>query len=58
MRRVAALALVMAVVAGCTQEPSPPPRDPRRPPIVVASFDFPESEILAELYGQALRGRG
>jgi osmoprotectant transport system substrate-binding protein len=58
MRRVAALALVMAIVAGCTQEPAPPPRDPRRPPIVVASFDFPESEILAELYGQALRGRG
>jgi osmoprotectant transport system substrate-binding protein len=58
MRRVAALALVMAIVAGCTQEPAPPPPDPRRPPIVVASFDFPESEILAELYGQALRGRG
>ena len=58
MRRVAALALVMAIVAGCTPEPAPPPPDPRRPPIVVASFDFPESEILAELYGQALRGRG
>jgi osmoprotectant transport system substrate-binding protein len=57
MRRVAALALVMAVVAGCTRE-APPPRDPRRPPVVVASFDFPESEILAELYGQALRRHG
>jgi len=58
MRRVAALALVMAVVAGCTREPAPPPQDPRRPSVVVASFDFPESEILAELYGQALRARG
>jgi len=65
MRRVAvpvvptlALALVMAVVAGCSREPAPPPQDPRRPSIVVASFDFPESEILAELYGQALRARG
>ncbi len=65
MRRVAvpvmptlALALVMAVVAGCSREPEPPPQDPRRPSIVVASFNFPESEILAELYGQALRARG
>jgi osmoprotectant transport system substrate-binding protein len=58
MRRVAVLALAVAVVAGCSPEPAPPPQDPRRPPIVVASFDFPESEILAELYGQALRRRG
>jgi len=65
MRRVAvpvmptlALALVVGVVAGCSREPAPPPQDPRRPSIVVASFDFPESEILAELYGQALRARG
>jgi osmoprotectant transport system substrate-binding protein len=50
--------LVGALVAGCSREPAPPPQDPRRPTIVVASFDFPESEILAELYGQALRGRG
>ena len=26
-----ALALVTAVVAGCTREPAPPPQDPRRP---------------------------
>ena len=58
MRRVAVLALVVAVVTGCTRAPAPPPRDPRRPAVVVASFDFPESEILAELYGQALRQRG
>jgi osmoprotectant transport system substrate-binding protein len=50
--------LVGVLVAGCSRDPGPPPRDPRRPPILVASFDFPESEILAELYGQALRGRG
>jgi osmoprotectant transport system substrate-binding protein len=58
MRRVAALVLVAAAVAGCSPAPPPPPQDPRRPSIVVASFDFPESEILAELYGQALRRRG
>jgi osmoprotectant transport system substrate-binding protein len=52
------LALVVAVAAGCSREPAPPPQDPRRPSIAVASFDFPESEILAELYGQTLRARG
>jgi osmoprotectant transport system substrate-binding protein len=48
----------VAVAAGCTRAPAPPPQDQRRPAIVVASFDFPESELLAELYGQALRSRG
>lgn len=28
------------------------------PPIVVASFNFPESEILGEIYAQALEGEG
>jgi osmoprotectant transport system substrate-binding protein len=58
LRLVLVLVLAVALVAGCSREPEPPPQDPRRPAIVVASFDFPESEILAELYGQALRGRG
>ena len=44
-------------MAGCDQAP-PPPEDPRRPTIQLASFDFPESEILGELYGQALRQHG
>jgi osmoprotectant transport system substrate-binding protein len=35
-----------------------PPEDPRRPVIRVASFDFVESQILAELYGQALAHGG
>ena len=52
------LVLVAALAAACSPDAAPPPRDPRRPPVVVASFDFPESELLAELYGQALRGRG
>ena len=58
LRLALVLGLVVALVAGCSREPAPPPQDPRRPAIVVASFDFPESELLAELYGQALRGRG
>jgi osmoprotectant transport system substrate-binding protein len=53
------LAVAVLVVGGCTPaaEP-PPPEDPRRPIITVTSFDFPESETLAELYGQALGGQG
>jgi osmoprotectant transport system substrate-binding protein len=53
------LAVVVLVAGGCTPatEP-PPPEDPRRPIITVTSFDFPESETLAELYGQALRQHG
>jgi osmoprotectant transport system substrate-binding protein len=54
-----ALALLL-VAAGCDRdEPAPrPPQDPRRPTIRLASFDFAESELLAELYGQALDQHG
>lgn len=31
---------------------------PSRPPVVVASFNFPESELLAQIYGQALQHAG
>ena len=64
MRRAgpaAALVLVVVVVVagGCTPAAErPPPKDPRRPIITVTSFDFPESETLAELYGQLLRQHG
>ena len=57
------LALVAALVlalAGCDrgQAPPPPPEDPRRPTIQLASFDFPESELLGQVYGQALSQHG
>src|SRR5919107_518186 len=54
-----AAALVLAL-AGCDrgQPPPPPPQDPGRPTIRLASFDFPESEILGQVYGQALRQHG
>jgi osmoprotectant transport system substrate-binding protein len=64
MRRAgpaAALVLVVAVLVagGCTPAAERPPlEDPRRPIITVTSFDFPESETLAELYGQLLRQHG
>jgi osmoprotectant transport system substrate-binding protein len=53
------LAVVVLVAGGCTPAAEPvPPKDPRRPIITVTSFDFPESETLAELYGQLLRQHG
>jgi len=62
MRRagpVAALLMAVAILVagGCSgaRERPPPAEDPRRPIITVTSFDFPESETLAEVYGQALR---
>jgi osmoprotectant transport system substrate-binding protein len=53
------LALVL-LVAGCDRDQAPagPSEDPRRPTIQFASFDFPESELLAQLYGQALVQHG
>ena len=57
-RTVVAL-LVLALLAGCDRDQAPPPpEDPRRPTIQLASFDFPESEVLGELYGQALHQHG
>jgi osmoprotectant transport system substrate-binding protein len=54
-----ALAVAVLVAGGCTPAAErPPPEDPRRPAITVTSFDFPESETLGELYGQALRQQG
>lgn len=53
------LAVVVLVAGGCTPAAQPQPlEDPRRPIITVTSFDFPESETLAELYGQAMRQHG
>jgi osmoprotectant transport system substrate-binding protein len=53
------LLVVALLAAGCQRGQSPPPpEDPERPTIQLASFDFPESEILGELYGQALRQHG
>jgi osmoprotectant transport system substrate-binding protein len=58
-RTIAALIMLALLVAGCDRgQAPPPPEDPRRPTIQLASFDFPESEILGELYGQALRQHG
>lgn len=48
---------LLVLVAGCTGSTSTPL--PRRPDaITVAAFGFTESEILAELYSQALEAKG
>jgi osmoprotectant transport system substrate-binding protein len=53
------MALVL-LVAGCDRDrPAPAAaEDPRRPTIQLASFDFPESVLLAQLYGQTLAQHG
>jgi osmoprotectant transport system substrate-binding protein len=63
LRPALPVGLLMALVllmAGCDRDQAPagPPEDPRRPTIQLASFDFPESELLAQLYGQALAQHG
>src|SRR4029453_10650521 len=57
---LALVAALVLAVAGCdrTQAPASPPDAPRRPTIQLASFDFPESETLGQVYGQALRQHG
>jgi osmoprotectant transport system substrate-binding protein len=61
-KRARAVLLAGLLVAGgaCSASPSPP--RPERVlhdgAIAVASFDFPESVLLAELYAQAIEGSG
>jgi osmoprotectant transport system substrate-binding protein len=56
---VAAVAVTMVLaLMGCTAGSRTPPARSGPRPVVVASFNFPESVLLAQLYGQALRGRG
>jgi osmoprotectant transport system substrate-binding protein len=55
VRRRIALALLL-VLPACSRPDSGSPADPNA--VVVAAFDFPESHLLVEIYGQALEGAG
>jgi osmoprotectant transport system substrate-binding protein len=62
--RLGLLSLLLPLAA-CTVGGGPTPLQPTGPAgggprsaLTVASFDFPESEVLAEIYGQALRRAG
>jgi osmoprotectant transport system substrate-binding protein len=54
---VCAAAIVMTSCFGADPEPSPNPTGDRRA-IRVASYDFTENQVLAELYAQAFRKAG
>jgi osmoprotectant transport system substrate-binding protein len=58
--RAALLCMLLALGCVACVRPSvgaePEPRDPGR--VRIASFDFPESQVVAELYARALRGAG
>jgi osmoprotectant transport system substrate-binding protein len=61
LRSVAVLALGLAVpLVGCGSQPQADGRNSALgdQSITVASFDFPESEVLAEIYAQALQAGG
>src|SRR5215468_2769220 len=57
---LAASCLALTLLAACQQ--APPPSSQRAAgnggPVVVASFNFPESELLAAIYGLAIRHAG
>jgi osmoprotectant transport system substrate-binding protein len=56
-RGTLAIVIVVLVAASCTGGGTAGP-SPSEDPVVIASFDFPESELLMELYGQALEADG
>jgi len=55
--RVAALLLLLVALPSCSGS-SPAQRRPASDAVVVASFDFPESVLVGEIYAQALEHAG
>ncbi|WP_406817705.1 ABC transporter substrate-binding protein [Mycobacterium sp. M23085] len=58
MTRAAALLMAMSVVAACSNSDPLGTQVRSRNSIVVGSGDFPESQIIAEIYAQALQANG
>lgn len=58
-RAVSVVAAVALSLTACTaDQPTPAIAPQGRAPVVVASFSFPESDLLAEIYAQALEAVG
>ena len=58
-RLVAVAVVLITALAGCGHASRPAPSSTGAPDaVVVASFNFPESELLAEIYAQALEHAG
>ena len=57
---ILAFAGTAVTLVGCSPQPDPAGQKSALgdQAITVASFNFPESELLAEIYGQALEGGG
>ena len=53
-----AAALVLSLAAACQDGPERAARSPVHTGVVVASFDFAESRLLAEIYSEALESAG
>jgi osmoprotectant transport system substrate-binding protein len=53
-----ACCLLLTVLASCQQAPAGRPGSAHGGAVVVASFNFPESELLAAIYGLAIRHAG
>jgi osmoprotectant transport system substrate-binding protein len=58
LARVGAGLAVLVMTAGCSHAASPGQRTPASRPVVVASFNFPESVLLGEIYAEALEHAG
>jgi osmoprotectant transport system substrate-binding protein len=55
---VLAGALALALTASCTGNAAAPSRTPAPAAVVVASFNFPESTLIGEIYAQAMEAEG
>lgn len=55
---VALAGAALVVLAGCTSSPPPPAQSSGAGPVVVTSFNFTESSLLAEIYAQSLEHAG
>jgi len=59
VRRIAPFLACLLIAGACTRSPAPAPASILTDDaITIGSFDFPESELLAEIYAQALTRAG